>query len=249
MLITFAAWLLHFHLWFVYALYKRRNDVADVAWGLGFLVIASAQLLSLEVILPRNLLVFALVAAWAIRLSLFIFMRGHGSSVEDPRYQAMRQSWGKNWKWQSYLRVFWLQALIMIVVSAPIFVLLNDSRAAQVTDWVAASITVLGLLIESVADFQKSQFRNDPSNRGKFINTGLWRYARHPNYFGEMLFWVGLTSFTFPAISWAWVGPIFLIFLLLKVSGIPLLEKKYVGNKDYEEYSKRTNLLIPFRLQ
>jgi steroid 5-alpha reductase family enzyme len=252
----FWALLVHIHFWFFVSLIRRRNDVADTAWGLGFALIAWVVFSSnpdLQ-INTRITVVLSLVSLWAVRLSVHLYFRTLKSSVEDPRYQAMRQSWGAKWLWHSYFKVYWLQTLMMLVVSLPLLSVLGRPSAVDLTviDMISLFVAVLGLTIEAVADRQKQAFKKNPLNRGRLVDVGLWSRARHPNYFGEMLFWWGLAGFSLSfgwAAWWAFLGPVFLTFLLLKVSGVPLLEAHDSKKPGYREHKKRTQLLIPIRFR
>jgi steroid 5-alpha reductase family enzyme len=240
--------LIYFHFWFALSAWTKRSDVADVAWGLGFGVLAIFEFCISSTGDVRSYLVLFLVLAWSLRLAGFIFRRSH-KSPEDPRYAEMRLGW-KNHPWlHAYFKVFWLQGVLLFAIAQPeIAVLRLPNSPLSSLDILAAVVALLGLGIEAVADAQKSKFKSDPANKGRVCDIGLWHRARHPNYFGEMVFWTGITVFTlhdFRGLWWTWEGPLLLIFLLLKVSGVPLIEKRYKGRADYEEYKKRTRLLVP----
>jgi len=185
---------------------------------------------------------------WAFRLSLYIFLRSR-KQAEDFRYAAWRKQWGKNWILCSYVKVFLIQAIFLFIISAPILIFYFSSNSAlNWLDFVGFFIWSLGFILESVSDFQKNRFRKDSSNKGKFIQSGLWRYSRHPNYFGESLLWWGifLVSLSLKNGIYAIISPIIITFLLTKVSGIPLLEKKYENNPEYSEYKNRTSAFVPW---
>ena len=250
-MIAALALFIYMHLWFTLAMLRRRNDVADVAWGLGFVMLAVVEFcLHLPSTPVRSMVVVALVAAWGFRLAIYIGRRSMGQP-EDPRYTDMRNEWGANWRLHTYVKVFWLQGLLLFAIAQPLLAALRlPSSPLNGIDQVAESLALFGLIIEAIADYQKGKFKSDPANRGRICDVGLWSKARHPNYFGEMVFWVGISTFTLhqaESLWWVWFSPALLIFLLLKVSGVPLIEKRYAGNGKYEDYKKRTNLLVPIR--
>ncbi len=251
-MIAAAALLIATHIWFFTAIRKRRNDIADVAWGLGFILLGVVQVLAKgSYTNTRSLIVLALVIIWGARLSIYIGRRSRGSA-EDPRYVEMREAWGERWLVNTYLKVFLLQGFLLYLIAQPMLAVLRlpASRLATI-DFIAIGVAALGFVIEAVADYQKNKFKSRSSNRQKICDVGLWSQSRHPNYFGEILFWIGISLFSLvdpAALWWVWFGPVLLITLLLKVSGVPLIEKRYAGRSDYDEYKKRTNLLVPIRL-
>lgn len=250
-MISGIALFLYMHLWFAIAVARRRNDVADVAWGLGFVLLGVVEFaLHLPAMPLRSMVLVGLVTAWGFRLSIYIARRSM-RRPEDARYKAMRSNWGSNWRLQTYLKVFWLQGLLLFAVAQPLLAVLRlPATPSNGIDQIAESIALFGLLIEAMADYQKSKFKSNPANEGRICDVGLWSKSRHPNYFGEIVFWLGITTFSlqkFESLWWVWLSPMLLIFLLLKVSGVPLVEKRYLGNRKYADYKNRTNQLIPFR--
>ncbi len=239
----------YMHIWFFFAILKKRNDLADIAWGLGFLLLGIVEYFSLGAELnPRSLLVLFLVLIWSVRLSTYIAMRSSGKP-EDPRYTDMRNGWGEKWISKTYVRVFWLQGILLFILAQPLLAALRlPGDPLNLVDILAALYAMTGFIIEAVADDQKNRFKAKPQNRGKICDVGLWSKSRHPNYFGEITFWIGISIFSLQyakALWWVWFSPALLILLLLKVSGVPLIEKRYAGRQDYEDYKKRTNLLMP----
>ncbi|CAN5664716.1 DUF1295 domain-containing protein [soil metagenome] len=248
-MIAALALFIYMHLWFVVAMVRRRNDVADVAWGLGFVMLAVVEFAQHLPSMPlRSMVLVALVAAWGFRLALYIGRRSMGQP-EDPRYTDMRNEWGASWRLQTYIKVFWLQGILLFLIAQPLLAVLRlPPSPLGPIDQVAESIALFGLIIEAIADYQKHKFKKEPANKGRICDVGLWSKSRHPNYFGEMAFWIGISTFTLQKVEslwWVWFSPLLLIFLLLKVSGVPLIEKRYAGNKKYADYKKRTNLLMP----
>lgn len=229
----------------------RRNDLADVAWGPGFFVGAlycasEATPLSLS----KGLVLF-LVLVWAVRLSLYIHFRNHGKS-EDFRYKAWREQWG-NWFYvRSFLQVFMLQGILLSLIGIPVWLCLlqpsSQEPFSQELLWLGAAIWAFGLAFEAIADSQMAKFRKEKTRSGLVMRSGLWKYSRHPNYFGESVLWWGiyLTSLGCGSPAWSAIGPVILTFLLVRVSGVPMLEKKYADNPDYQNYRATTPSFIPW---
>jgi len=230
------------------ALAKGRNDVADIAWGLGFLLIALVSFFSNGIAFGRGLLAAILVGIWAVRLSAHIYLRNRGRG-EDYRYKAWREEWGGWFYFRTYFQVFLLQGLLMLVVASPV-VMANVYRGgkAGLVDIIGLAVWLIGFFFEATGDWQLARFINNPANKGKILQTGLWRYTRHPNYFGEVAQWWGIWLIALSApFGWAAIaGPLTITWLILKVSGIPLLEKKMQGNPEFEEYKKRVSPFFPW---
>jgi steroid 5-alpha reductase family enzyme len=232
-------------LWFVIALIKKRNDVADIAWGLGFVFI-SWLALYLSGFTLKAFLVDLLVTVWGIRLALHIYKR-NSKKPEDARYAAWRAEW-KNFYLRSYLQIFILQGVLLFLISIPVLFINHASQSS------IELVTILGLLIwsfgfyfESTADSQLSQFISNPENKGKIMDQGLWKCSRHPNYFGEVSQWWGIfiVALSIPGGYLTIIGPLTITISILFISGIPLLEKKRLGQPAFEEYKKHTSVFIP----
>lgn len=245
----------YMNLWFVASLLRRRADIVDVAWGGGFMVIALgvfAMRLWLGDTGPwlgRPLLVLGLVLLWGGRLAWHIGRRNLAKKEEDFRYRQWREEWGKTFVWRSYLQVFLLQGFILLAVSGS--VLLIEAFPQGPLGWLdglGLLLWGLGFGFEAVGDAQLAQFKQDPANKGKIIQSGLWRYTRHPNYFGEVTLWWGLylLALSVPYGAWSILAPLTISFFILKVSGIPMLEAKYAGRPDFEAYKARTNAFFPW---
>jgi steroid 5-alpha reductase family enzyme len=232
--------------WFLIAQSWHRNDVADVAWGFGFLLVAITSLLLHEPA-GRPLLVTALVAVWAIRLSLHVHFRNRGKP-EDFRYRKWREEWGSSFYIRSYLQVFVLQSILLVLVSTPvIYVSSVRNPPLAYSDVVGVLVWMIGFFFEAVGDHQLRRFIGNPLNKGRIMTSGLWRFTRHPNYFGEVIVWWGifLIALSAPGGWRSIIGPATITFLILKVSGIPMLEAKYRGNPQYEAYQRRTSSFFP----
>ena len=239
---------LYMSMWFVISLIRKRNDVADVAWGLGFVLLAWASFFLSEVRGTRGLLVNFLVTIWGVRLAWHIYTRNRGKA-EDYRYLAWRREWGEWFYARSYLQVYLLQGLLLFIISLPVM-MINRSEAGNlgVLDWTGVCVWLFGFLFESIGDAELARFAKDPGNRGKIMQSGLWRYTRHPNYFGEIVQWWGISVVAL-AIKGGWlglIGPATITFLILKVSGVPMLEKKMSENPAFADYKRRTSMLLPW---
>jgi steroid 5-alpha reductase family enzyme len=240
--------LAHSVLWCGVALLKKRNDLADVAWGLGFLLAAAASYAAGGVAADRGLLVTGLTALWALRLSYHIHSRNRGKG-EDYRYLAWRQAWGEWFYVRTFLQVFVLQWLLMLMVALPVIVV-NVHRGGEATpfDVIGSGVWLFGFYFEAVGDRQLLEFTRDPSKRGQLLTTGLWRYSRHPNYFGEVAQWWGLALISL-SVPQGWLGLLgaaSITLLILKVSGIPLLEERMAQKPGYGEYADKTPAFIPW---
>lgn len=240
--------------WFAVALVRKDNSVADIAWGIGFVLVAGYTFLFRRTSLLLPLIATSLVGVWGLRLAWHIFRRNRDKG-EDPRYAAWRAKWGRTFVWRSYLQVFLLQGLFMLVIALPV-VLINTHRwgrppGAGTRDLFAlagALVWVAGFVFEAVGDAQLARFKRDPANKGRILDRGLWKYTRHPNYFGESLMWWGIfiVALEVPG-GWATVvSPVLITFLLAKVSGVPLLERRYAGNAEFQAYARRTSAFVPW---
>ena len=233
--------------WFIVALVKNRNDVADIAWGGGFICAALTASLVQGTGRARAILVLVLVMAWGARLMLHIGIRNRGKP-EDHRYKAWREEWGSSFLARTFLQVFLLQGFLLLVISLPVTLVISRSGPGlNMLDAAGFCIWLFGFLFEAVGDYQLLQFKKDPANKGKIMKYGLWRYTRHPNYFGEVTLWWGifLICLAVPGSLWTIIGPLTITWLILKVSGTPLLEKRYVDNPEYAEYIKGTSSFFP----
>lgn len=242
-------------LWLV-SRWKRDVSIVDIAWGPAFLVAALWYWWATrEGIRPQGApdlrpVYLGLVALWGVRLALHIGWRHQG---EDHRYRAMRDKTGPSFAWKSLYRVFLLQAVLVIFISIPhVFIQMDRAYRLVATDYLAFALFAVGFFFEAVADWQLQHFKADPANKGKVLRTGLWAYSRHPNYFGEAVIWV---AFYFGACaSPGWVPkllslpPVLLmIFLLLRVSGVTLLEKTIVHRRpEYRDYIETTPAFFPW---
>ena len=248
LLLTAGSVFLYMHVWFALSLLKKRADIVDVAWGPGFIVISSVLLLQRGDFNPRALLTWALVTLWGGRLAWHIHRRNHGKP-EDFRYAQWRQEWGQSFLWRSWLQVYLLQGVLMMIVAGAILQIMSRSQGPLTAlDALGVLVWVIGFGFEAIGDAQLTRFKRDPAHRGKVIQHGLWRYTRHPNYFGEVVLWWGiwLLGAGLPGAAFSVLAPATITFLILKVSGIPMLEAKYAGNPEFEAYKQRTSAFWPW---
>jgi steroid 5-alpha reductase family enzyme len=226
----------------------RNSGIVDVFWGLFFVVIAVVGLATGQGDASRGLLVALLTAAWGLRLAGHIALRGRGHG-EDHRYAAMRANHGRRWGLVSLPLVFLLQPVLAWIVSLPVQAATNlrGGEFPQWTDVAGTAVFVAGFVFETVADLQLAAFRRDPANGGRVLDRGLWRLTRHPNYFGEFVLWwgLGLVGLSTGA-WWSLAGPALMSFLLLRVSGVTLLERT-IGERRpaYSRYAATTNAFFP----
>ncbi len=234
-------------LWFIFSLIKKRNDVADVAWGLGFVLMTWTSFFLNGDFGARGLLVGVLVSIWGLRLAWHIHARNHGKT-EDYRYLAWRKEWGKWFYLRSYFQVYILQGVLLFLIAVPLFIInKNVGVELGLLDFAGVMVWIIGFCFESVGDAQLAKFISDPTNKGKLMKSGLWAYTRHPNYFGEVTQWWGIWLVAL-SVTNGWfgiIGPITITFLILKVSGVPMLEKKMAENPDFAEYKRQTSVFIP----
>lgn len=233
----------------VWAVSVRRRDasIADICWGPGFVLLAWLYCALLYAWRPRPVLVASLITIWGGRLAWHIARRHHG---EDPRYAAMRAAAGNAFARRSLFVVFWLQAALIWFVSLPMLAIVAAPVAGiRHTDIAGLLLFLVGFVFEAVGDAQLARFRSNPANRGRVLDTGLWRYTRHPNYFGDATLWWGvfLMATAAPA-GWMTIGsPVVMTVLLLRVSGVALLERSLKSSKpDYDAYLRRTSAFIPW---
>lgn len=234
---------------FCIAQLKDDNSIADVAWGIGFIIVAYLTLWVYGDKRVHQKIVSFMVLAWGARLSMYILVRSWGRP-EDFRYAKWRVQWGKSQVWRSFLQVFMLQGALMWVVALPVMIVNNDTVIHHSYKYlypVACVIWAIGFFIEGHSDYQMFMFKNDTHpHRAHVMNKGLWKYSRHPNYFGETLMWWAIFLFSIPSGLWyvAILSPLTITFLLLKVSGVTMLEKKYEGDDEYTRYKRSTSAFV-----
>jgi steroid 5-alpha reductase family enzyme len=231
--------------WLV-SLKKHDVSIVDSLWSLMFLLVALVYFLASGSPAGMALAVLVMTALWAVRLAAYITWRNWGEG-EDRRYQAIRARNQPGFEYKSLYLVFWLQGAIAWVISLPLLAAIFGATTWGPLAWLGLAVWAVGMFFEAVGDWQLARFKADPANRGKVLDSGLWRYTRHPNYFGNALIWWGFFLIAAAAGGW-WtiVSPLLMTLLLLKVSGVSLLEQD-IGERrpGYREYVARTNAFIP----
>lgn len=239
--VMILAWLVH--------LLLGKASIVDFFWGPGFAVMAWLTFSLTQADLVHKLLIAVLVSIWAFRLAFHIARRNLGKP-EDPRYADMRAKHPDNFWIRSLFTVFLLQAAVMWLVSLPVQLGQQgpSSGGLGLLDWIGLLIWSVGFFWETIGDEQLYRFKSDPANKGKVLDSGLWRYSRHPNYFGEAIMWwaLFLIAFSAPNGGWSFIGPLLLTLLLLKVSGVSLTEQKMSQTySELEKYKGRVSAFIP----
>lgn len=259
---------------FILALARKNNGIADIGWGLGFIIIAAVTTYSYVVsydvsnitqeVKPDGafFLLVSLVTLWGLRLTIYLLIR-NWSKPEDWRYAKWREEWGSNFLIRSFLQVFVLQGFFMMVIGSPIVMSGLDSQldihSYTALQYILIAVGLvcwlIGFFFQAVGDYQLFMFKKDPANKGKVMRHGVWKYTRHPNYFGEASMWWGI--FLLSCISahgvigvlLRMIGPATITIMLLRVSGVTMLESKYKGNKEYEDYQRNTSAFIPMPIK
>ena len=227
----------------------RDASIVDPWWSIAFLLVTVHTALRTGMT-PAKVLLVILVGTWSLRLWLHLLLRNHGRP-EDPRYASFRRRYGPNrYWWVSLFQVFLLQGSLALLISAPLQLAAAAAPPGPIsaTDLAGLLVFTVGFLFEAVADRQLQSFRRNPANSGKVLDTGLWRWSRHPNYFGEAVLWWGFWLMALPQpLGWATVlAPAFMTFLLLRVSGVTMLDAHLKSSKPgYEDYVRRTSAFVP----
>jgi steroid 5-alpha reductase family enzyme len=249
LLTTFCATMSMMVVLWIVSLAIKNASIVDIFWGAGFAAIAAITFELTHGYHPRKLLITALAVIWGSRLAVHIGWRNHGKG-EDFRYQAMRRRIGDRFALVSLFAVFGLQGLLMWVISLPLQFGQLSGEPARLTwlDFSGAALWLIGFGFEAIGDLQLTLFRIDPANKGQVMDRGLWAYTRHPNYFGDALLWWGFFAIALatPRGWWTVLSPVLMTTLLMKVSGVALLEKTLVKTRpEYRDYVQRTSAFIP----
>ncbi len=236
-------------LWLL-SLALKNSSIVDIFWGTGFVIVAwMAFALTPEGFVGRKALLCVLVTIWGLRLSLHILTRNWGKE-EDFRYQVWRKEAGPAWWWRSFFKVFLMQGVILWIVAAPLPAAQWGAQPAHLTwlDYFAMAIWLIGFFFEAAGDWQLTRFKANPANKGKVLNSGVWRYTRHPNYFGDATQWWAYYLIALAAGGWWTIfSPILMTTLLTRVSGVTLLEKSLKEERPgYKEYVETTSEFIPW---
>jgi steroid 5-alpha reductase family enzyme len=236
-------------LWLV-SLVARNASIVDIFWGLGFVLLVAVYFVATDGYTGRKVLITTLVTVWGLRLSLYILWRNWGKG-EDYRYRKWREEAGEKFWWTSLFRVFLLQGALLWLISAPVLAAQfnDDPDHFSPLDLLGALVWGVGFFFEAVGDWQLARFKSDPANKGKVMRSGLWAYTRHPNYFGDATLWWGYyliaagTAFGY----WTFFSPILMTVLLLRVSGVALLERTQIETKPkYRDYIESTSAFFPW---
>ena len=236
-------------LWLL-SIYLKNVSIVDIFWGLGFVIVNVFYFSCLDEIYTRHIILLILVSLWGLRLSSYLAYRNIGKE-EDFRYQEFRRQYGihRYW-WVSFFQVFLLQGVLILLVSLPLLGTMVATKSNQLIglDYMAIFIWSIGFIFESIGDLQLAKFKNNPNNKGKVLDQGLWKYTRHPNYFGDTMVWWAYALFSVAAGSyWTIIGSLIMTLLIIKVSGVTLLEKTLIHKKPgYEDYVRKTNSFFPW---
>ena len=236
-------------LW-IWSVFIKNVSIVDIFWGVGFVVVNTFYVFMSGELNARKIVILTLVCIWGFRLAIYLAIRNIGKG-EDFRYQEFRQNYGpKRYWWFSYFQTFLLQGILIMIISLPLLgINYNNSNGnLQILDYLGIIIWLIGFTFETVGDFQLSNFKRDSKNKGKILHTGLWKYTRHPNYFGDSAVWWAYGIFSIAAGSyWQVIGAVIMTLLILKISGVSLLEKTLKETKpQYKEYIQKTSSFIPW---
>jgi len=235
-------------LWLV-SLLLKNSSIVDIFWGTGFVILAWVYfVLTPDGFMTRKLILVILVSIWGLRLSLYILWRNLGKP-EDFRYQKWREESSSRWWWKSYFQVFMLQGLLLWIISTPLLAAQIHPAPERLTvlDIFGVVLWAFGFYFETTGDLQLARFKANPVNRGKVLEHGVWRYTRHPNYFGDAAQWWGYFLIaTANGGWWTIFSPILMTTLLMRVSGVTLLERTLEIRPGYKEYIEKTSAFIPW---
>lgn len=236
-------------LWII-SIFLRNVSIVDLFWGMGFVIVNTWYFFANEAISYREILLLVLVTIWGLRLSIYLALRNIGKG-EDFRYREFRKNYGeKNYWWISYFQTFLLQGVLMWMISSALWGVNRSSveTSLNIIDYVGLLVWITGFIFEAGGDYQLARFKMNPANKGKVLNTGFWRYTRHPNYFGDAAVWWGYGLLCLSSGSyWYLFGSVLMTLLIIKVSGVALLEKTLkVQKPQYQDYIQKTNSFFPW---
>jgi steroid 5-alpha reductase family enzyme len=236
-------------LWVVSVIIKNVS-IVDLFWGFGFVLTAGFYFLKTEGSEPRKIIILVLAAIWGLRLSIYLAFRNLGKG-EDFRYRQFRKTYGEHrYWWISFFQTFLLQGVLMWLISAPLLgaQFYGKNNPLGILDYAGIAVWLFGFIFEAGGDYQLARFKADPSNKGKVLNRGFWRYTRHPNYFGDSSAWWGYGLICIAAGCYLPVlGSLLMTALIIKVSGVALLEKSLKEQKpEYKEYIEKTSAFLPW---
>jgi steroid 5-alpha reductase family enzyme len=236
-------------LW-IWSVIIKNVSIVDIFWGFGFVVVNTFYVCMSGELNPRKLLILILVSVWGLRLAIYLAYRNIGKG-EDYRYQEFRKHYGpKRYWWFSFFQVFLLQGALIMIVSLPLLGIHSSTStgALNVLDYMGILVWLIGFTFEAGGDFQLARFKSNPKNKGKVLTKGFWKYTRHPNYFGDSAVWWAYAIFSMAAGSyWQIIGSIIMTALIIKVSGVSLLEKTLKDTKPkYRDYIEKTSAFFPW---
>ena len=236
-------------LW-VWSVFIKNVSIVDIFWGLGFVIVNVFYAFMFGDLTERKLLVLILVFIWGFRLAIYLAIRNIGKG-EDFRYQEFRRNYGpKRYWWFSFFQTFLLQAVLIMIISLPLLGINTSTSSGSLNclDYLGIVVWVVGIVFEAGGDYQLMRFKKNPINKGKILDIGFWKYTRHPNYFGDSAVWWSYAIFSIASgCYWHIVGSIIMTLLILKVSGVSLLEKSLKEEKPlYRDYIKKTSSFLPW---
>jgi steroid 5-alpha reductase family enzyme len=236
-------------LW-IWSVFIKNVSIVDIFWGFGFVVVNAFYVFMSGALNDRKILILTLVSIWGLRLSIYLAFRNIGKG-EDFRYQEFRRNFGPNrYWWISYFQAFLLQGVLIMIVSLPLLGINSSASRGElnVLDYVGIIVWLIGFAFEAGGDFQLARFKRNSKNKGKVLNTGFWKYTRHPNYFGDSAVWWAYAIFSISAGSyWHIIGSIIMTLLIIKISGVSLLEKTLKDTKpQYKDYIEKTSSFFPW---
>ena len=236
-------------LW-IWSIFIKNVSIVDIFWGLGFVIVNAFYVFMTDELNARKILILTLVSIWGLRLAIYLGYRNIGKG-EDFRYQEFRRNYGpKRYWWFSFFQTFLLQGVLIMIVSLPLLGVNSSSNSGdlKVLDYIGIVIWLIGFTFEAGGDYQLMRFKRDVRNKGKVLNTGFWKYTRHPNYFGDSAVWWAYALFSIAAGSyWQIIGSVVMTLLIIKISGVSLLEKTLKETKpQYRDYIQKTNSFFPW---
>ena len=232
------------------SVFMKNASIVDPFWSIGFIVAGTSYYLHTEGLELRKTILLALLIIWGLRLAIYLGWRNIGKP-EDYRYQQFRQDYGpKRYWWFSFFQVFLLQGVLLWLVSAPLIAAMyfGEDSPLGIFDYLGMTLWLIGFIFEAGGDYQLVRFKSNPENKGKLLTSGLWKYTRHPNYFGDACLWWGFGCFSISVGSYLpLLGPLLMSLLIIKVSGVAMLERTLKHTKPgYEEYVRKTNAFFPW---
>jgi len=236
-------------LW-IWSVFIKNVSIVDVFWGFGFVVVNAFYVFNSGELNARKILILTLVSIWGFRLAMYLAYRNIGKG-EDFRYQEFRRNYGsKRYWWFSFFQTFLLQGGLIMIISLPLLGISSSASSGDlnVLDYLGVVVWLIGFVFEAGGDFQLMRFKKNIENKGKVLNTGFWKYTRHPNYFGDSAVWWAYAIFSIAAGSyWQIIGSIIMTLLIIKISGVSLLEKTLKNTKpQYSDYIEKTNSFFPW---